>query len=73
MPCACCCCRCHERVPYVPILFEKLIDKKSIYLSEKGYIGIGDFLSLYIDREWGEPKSDKVILDEFESYYQPIS
>ena len=58
---------------YVPILFEKLIDKKSIYLSEKGYIGIGDFLSLYINREWGEPKSDEVILDEFESYYQPIS
>jgi len=58
---------------YVPILFEDIIDRKSIYLSEKGFIGIGDFLSLYIDREWGEPKSDTAILDEFQSYYQPAA
>ena len=56
---------------YVPILFDDIIDRKSIYLSEKGYVGFTDFLNVFIRREWGEVKSDQQILDEYQSYYQP--
>jgi len=56
---------------YVPILFDDIIDRKSIYLSEKGYVGFAEFLNVFIRREWGEVKSDQRILDEYQSYYQP--
>lgn len=58
---------------YVPILFDDLIDRKSIYLSEKGFIGLSDFLNVYIKREWGEVKTDQNILDEYESFHKPVS
>ena len=58
---------------YVPILFDEIIDRKSIYLSEKGYVAFSQFIDNFISREWGEIKSDSAILDEFETYYQPAS
>ena len=58
---------------YVPILFDDIIDRKSIYLSEKGYIGFSDFLDVFIRREWGEVKSDERILNDYQAYYQPVS
>ena len=54
---------------YVPILFDNIIDRKSIYLSEKGKIGLFDFVDNYLKEEWGGIKSDQDILDEFESFY----
>jgi polar amino acid transport system substrate-binding protein len=56
---------------YVPILFDDIIDRKSIYLSEKGYVGFTDFLNVFIRREWGEVKSDQRILDDYQTFYQP--
>ena len=58
---------------YVPILFDEIIDRKSIYLSEKGFVAFSPFIDYFISREWGEVKSDSVILDEFETYFQPAS
>ena len=58
---------------YVPILFDEIIDRKSIYLSEKGFVAFSPFIDNFISREWGEVKSDSVILDEFETYFQPAS
>ena len=58
---------------YVPVLFDDIIDRKSIYLSEKGYIGFSDFLDVFIRREWGEVKSDERILNDYQAYYQPVS
>jgi len=56
---------------YVPILFDDIIDRKSIYLSEKGYVGFTDFLNVFIRREWGEVKSDQRILNDYQTFYQP--
>lgn len=56
-------------IDYVPILFDDIIDQKSIYLSEKGYIDLASFIEFYISKEWGEVKTDSVILDEFKSFY----
>ena len=56
---------------FVPVLFDDIIDRKSIYLSEAGHIAFSDFLITFIRREWGEVKTDQRILDDFQSYYQP--
>ena len=56
---------------FVPILFDDIIDRKSIYLSEKGKVGFSDFLDNYLKREWGGIKSDKNILDDFQDFYLP--
>jgi len=40
-------------------------------LSEKGKVGFSDFLDNYLKREWGGIKSDKNILDDFQSFYLP--
>jgi len=56
-------------IDYVPILFDDIVDQKSIYLSEKGYIDLASFIEFYISKEWGEVKTDSVILDEFKSFY----
>jgi len=58
---------------YVPILFDDIIDRKSIYLSEKGHIAFAPFIDYFISREWGEIKSDSAILDEYETFYQQDS
>ena len=56
---------------YVPILFDDLIDRKSIYLSEDGRLGLKDLIEITLRREWGGIKTDTDILDEFQSYYLP--
>ena len=56
---------------YVPILFDELIDRKSIYLSQEGRLGLKDFIDMTLRREWGGIKTDINILDEFQSYYLP--
>ena len=54
---------------YVPILFDELIDRKSIYLSLEGRLGLQDFIDMTLRREWGGIKNDIAILDDFQSYY----
>lgn len=56
---------------YVPILFDELIDRKSIYLSQEGWLGLKDFIDMTLRREWGGIKTDINILDEFQSFYLP--
>ena len=58
---------------YVPILFDDLIDRKSIYLSERAMVGFSDFVNIFIRREWGEIKSDQTILSEYQSQFQSAS
>ena len=54
---------------YVPILFDKLIDRKSIYFSQEGRLGLEDLIDMILRREWGGIKTDTAILDDFQSYY----
>ena len=54
---------------YVPVLFDELIDRKSIYFSQEGRIGLEDFIDMELRREWGGIKNDIAILDEFQSFY----
>ena len=56
---------------YVPILFDELIDRKSIYLSQEGRLGLEDSIDMTLRREWGGIKTDINILDEFQSFYLP--
>ena len=56
---------------YVPILFDELIDRKSIYLSQEGRLGLEDSVDMTLRREWGGIKTDINILDEFQSFYLP--
>ena len=56
---------------YVPILFDELIDRKSIYLSQEGRLGLKDSIDMTLRREWGGIKTDINILDEFQSFYIP--
>lgn len=56
---------------YVPILFDELIDRKSIYLSQEGRLGLEDSIDMTLRREWGGIKTDNNILDEFQSFYLP--
>jgi len=56
---------------YVPILFDELIDRKSIYLSQQGRLGLEDSIDMTLRREWGGIKTDINILDEFQSFYLP--
>ena len=53
---------------FVPILFDQIIDRKSIYLSEDGYVGFKDFIDFF-----AEPKSDVQILDQYQSFYKSDS
>ena len=54
---------------YVPILFDDIIDKKSIYLSEEGSVGFSEFIRFFISKEWGDIKTDSDILEEFKSTF----
>ena len=56
---------------YVPILFDELVDRKSIYLSQEGRLGLKDLIDMTLRREWRGIKTDTNILDEFQSYYLP--
>ena len=54
---------------FVPILFDNIVDRKSIYFSQKGKIELYDFVNHYLKDEWGGIKSDEDILSEFQSFY----
>ena len=41
---------------YVPILFDELIDRKSIYLSQDGRLGLKDFIEMTLRREGEESR-----------------
>ena len=56
---------------YVPILFDELVDRKSIYLSQEGRLGLKDLIDMTLRRQWRGIKTDTNILDEFQSYYLP--
>ena len=56
---------------YVPILFDELIDRKFIYLSQEGRLGLEDSIDMTLRREWGGIKTDINILDEFQYFYLP--
>lgn len=55
---------------YVPILFEDLIDQKSIYLSSPANLGLASMLDYYLDREYSV-KTDSEIMEEYSSFYRP--
>ncbi|MAH58090.1 MAG: hypothetical protein CMN91_06595 [Synechococcus sp. ARS1019] len=56
-------------IDYVPILFDDIVDKKSIYLSKDGYVNFTKFIKFYISKEWGQVKSDSDILEEYKDVY----
>ena len=57
-------------IKFVPILFDDVKDKISIYLSTEANIAMADVLNFYLDEE--EIKSDTDVLNEFSDYYQPV-
>ena len=56
---------------YVPVLFEDIIDQKSIYLSTKAEQDLGSILDYFLSREVSI-KSDSEIMADYSSFYQPI-
>lgn len=56
-------------IDYVPILFDDIVDQKSIYLSLDGSINFSPFIEFYISKEWGEVKTDSTILEEYKTFY----
>lgn len=56
-------------IDYVPIIFDDIVDQKSIYLSRDGAVDFSPFIQFYISKEWGGVKTDVAILDEFKSFY----
>ncbi len=57
-------------IKFVPVLFDDVKDKISIYLSTEANTGLSDVLEYYLDEE--EIKTDTQILNEFSNYYKPI-
>ena len=57
-------------IEYVPVLFDDIIDIKSIYISTLGNVEMGSILDFYLSRSV-KVKSDVDIMDEYESYYKP--
>jgi polar amino acid transport system substrate-binding protein len=57
-------------IEYVPVLFDDMIDTKSIYISTLGNVEMGSILDFYLTRSV-KVKSDVDIMDEYESYYKP--
>lgn len=57
-------------IEYVPVLFDDIIDTKSIYISTLGNVEMGSILDFYLSRSV-KVKSDVDIMDEYESYYKP--
>ena len=57
-------------IEYVPVLFDDIIDTKSIYISTLGNVEMGSILDFYLTRSV-KVKSDVEIMDEYESYYKP--
>ena len=54
---------------FVPVLFDDVKDKISIYLSTEANTGLSDVLEYYLGEE--EIKTDTQILNEFSNYYKP--
>ena len=63
----------NRSIYYVPILFDDELTMTSVYMSEEGKLGFSDFLNFFIDREWGDIKTDSDILEEFKDYYLSLS
>lgn len=57
-------------IEYVPVLFDDIIDTKSIYISTLGNVEMGSILDFYLTRSV-KVISDVEIMDEYESYYKP--
>ena len=57
-------------IKFVPVLFDDVKDKISIYLSTDANTGLSDVLEYYLGEE--EIKTDTQILNEFSNYYKPI-
>ena len=55
---------------YVPILFEDVIDQKSIYTSTDADVQIGSVLDYFLSREV-KVQSDSQIMESFADYYRP--
>ena len=55
---------------YVPILFEDVIDQKSIYTSTNADVQIGSVLDYFLSREV-KVQSDSQIMESFYDYYRP--
>lgn len=57
-------------IDFVPVLFDDIIDTKSIYISTLVNVEMGSILDFYLTRSV-KVKSDVDIMDEYESYYKP--
>ena len=55
---------------FVPILFEDVIDQKSIYTSTNAEVEIGSVLNYFLSREV-KFQSDSQIMESFYDYYRP--
>jgi hypothetical protein len=55
---------------YVPVLFEDVIDQKSIYTSTDAEIQIGSVLDYFLSKEV-KFQSDSEIMEDFYEYYRP--
>jgi len=55
---------------FVPILFEDVIDQKSIYTSTNAEVQIGSVLNYFLSREV-KIQSDSQIMESFYEYYRP--
>ena len=55
---------------FVPILFEDVIDQKSIYTSTNAEVEIGSILNYFLSREV-KIQSDSQIMESFYEYYRP--
>ncbi len=58
-------------IEYVPILFDDIIDQKSIFLSTEANTYLSDILDYYLKRK--EIKTDSEIMKDYSSFYEPIN
>ena len=57
---------------YVPVLFDDIVDQKSIYLSTEADIDMASILNYYLAKEISI-KDDQEIIEEFPEFYKPSS
>ena len=57
---------------YVPVLFEDIVDQKSIYLSTEADTSMASILNYYLAKEVAI-KSDSEIIEAFPEFYKPLS
>lgn len=58
---------------YVPVIMDDVYEEGSIYLSSAGRDAFSAFIPFYLRNEWGEIKDDREIMNEYSSYYYPVS